>query len=430
MLYLYDDARARVFEPFILTRPVSELRAGIEIGRRRWEILSGRDAAGFISAPHLIDFEEGGAPSALPADATIPAGAIVANSRCVVSLDGPLKDGESVWRCDGQVCAVRLSRALEASLFADGSLTLEAIARPEGATNRGADLEGRWVNAIWDFIAQLSVQLADDIASVAPSLNALVQHGTTLGSHTVTVEQGASVEPYVIFDATAGPILVRSGATISAFTRLVGPCFIGAGSTVVGDRIANCAIGERCKVRGEISSSIILGFSNKGHTGFVGHSYLGRWVNLGAGTTTSNLKNTYGTVHLWTPDGLVDSGQQFLGTMFGDHVKTGIGTMLTTGTVLGAGSNVFGGKSHPKHVAPFSWGEGEPYASFQMAKFMDVAERMMQRRGVHLTDTSRSHLARAHERADARADAGVDAGADAAANTSSHTRTDAGSSKR
>jgi UDP-N-acetylglucosamine diphosphorylase / glucose-1-phosphate thymidylyltransferase / UDP-N-acetylgalactosamine diphosphorylase / glucosamine-1-phosphate N-acetyltransferase / galactosamine-1-phosphate N-acetyltransferase len=403
MLYLYDDARAREFEPFTLTRPVSELRAGVEITRHRWELISGRDASAFIGALHLADFEEAGAPPALSPDATIPAGAIIANSRCMVSLNELLEDGESVWRCDGQVCAVRLTRALAASQLSDGSLELEAIAPAQS----GSDVTGRWVNAIWDFVAQLSVQLADDIASVAPTMKALVQHGTTLGSHLVTVEQGASVEPYVIFDATAGPILVRSGATISAFTRLIGPCFIGAGSTIVGDRIANCSIGERCKVRGEISSTIVLGYSNKGHTGFVGHSYLGRWVNLGAGTTTSNLKNTYGTVHLWTPGGLVDSGQQFLGTMFGDHVKTGIGTMLTTGTVLGAGSNVFGGKSHPKLVAPFSWGEGEPYASFQMAKFMDVAERMMQRRGVHLTETSRNHLARAHARAHTRTDAGT-----------------------
>jgi UDP-N-acetylglucosamine diphosphorylase/glucosamine-1-phosphate N-acetyltransferase len=395
MLYLYDDARARAFEPFALTRPVSELRAGIAIIRQRWEIASGRDAEAFVGAAHLADFEERGAPPSLAGDATIPAGAILVNSRCVVALDELLKDHDSTWRCDGRVCAVRLTRAVAASDFADGSLTLEAVA----AGGDHAELRGRWISAIWDFIAQLSSQLAEDIVCVAPSVTALAQHGTTLGSHGVTVEQGASVEPYVIFDATAGPILVRSGATIAAFTRLVGPCFIGAGSTIVGDRISGCSIGERCKVRGEISSTIVLGYSNKGHTGFVGHSYLGRWVNLGAGTTTSNLKNTYGSVHLWTPDGLVDSGQQFLGTMFGDHVKTGIGTMLTTGTVLGAGANVFGGKSHPKLVAPFAWGEGEPYASFKMTKFMDVAERMMHRRGVDLTDTLRRHLTRAHARA-------------------------------
>ena len=395
MLYLYDDACARGFEPFALTRPVSELRAGVELVRHRWALVSGRDTAAFLGAAHLQDFEENGSPPSLASGAIIPAGAIVANSRCIVALNESLRDTDSAWRCDGRVGAVRLSQPLAASALADGSFKLESIA----ANGNGVSIRGRWVFAVWDFIAQLSVQLADDIVTVAPALRALSEHAATLGSHTVTVEQGASIEPYVIFDATAGPILVRSGATVAAFTRLVGPCFIGHDATIVGDRVSNCSVGEKCKVRGEISSTILLGHSNKGHTGFVGHSYLGRWVNLGAGTTTSNLKNTYGTVQLWTPDGLTDTGQQFLGTMFGDHVKTGIGTMLTTGTVLGAGANVFGRGSHAKFVAPFAWGDREPYASFQLAKFIDVAQRMMQRRGVPLGDALRRHLARVHARA-------------------------------
>ena len=105
-----------------------------------------------------------------------------------------------------------------------------------------------------------------------------------------------------MFDVTAGPILVRRGAIVQAFTRVVGPCAIGDGSVVAGDRIAASSIGERCKVHGELSVSIVMGYTNKSHDGFVGHSYLGRWVNLGAGTITSNLKNTYGPVQLWTPD--------------------------------------------------------------------------------------------------------------------------------
>lgn len=395
MLYLYDDACARGFEPFALTRPASELRAGVQLLRSRWETVSARDAAGFISSPHLVDFEENGAPPAVDSAAIIPAGAIVANSRCVVALNESLNDADSAWHCGGQVCAVRLARPLAASSLTDGTFDLANIASNGAATS----LRGRWVEAVWDFVAQLSVQLADDIAVVAQSVIALPEPGVVLGSHAVTVEPGVSVEPYVVFDAVAGPILVRSGATIAAFTRIVGPCFIGADTSVVGDRIANCSIGEKCKVRGEISSTIVLGHSNKGHTGFVGHSYVGRWVNLGAGTTTSNLKNTYGTVQMWTPDGIVDTHQQFLGTMFGDHVKTGIGSMLTTGTVLGAGANVYGSATHPKFVLPFAWGDGEPYASFQAEKFLDVAERMMKRRGVTLGDRLRRHLARAHSRA-------------------------------
>ena len=397
-LHLYDDIVARGFEPFALTRPVSELRAGAEIIRARWASAAGCAATSFIGAPHLIDFSEAGAPRAHPADGTLPAGAIIANSRFVVALAARLHADESAWSCDGAICAVRLARATELAELRelqDGALPLDGLMGDVNATR----IDGRWIAAPWDLIATLTAQVTEDIAALAIVASAMSDPGVTLGQHPVVVETGANVEPYVVFDATAGPIFVSSGATISAFTRIVGPCFIGTGTVIAGDRIANCSIGEKCKIRGEISSSIVLGHSNKGHTGFVGHSYLGRWVNLGAGTTTSNLKNTYGTVQMWTPTGVVDTAQQFLGTLFGDHVKTGIGTMLTTGTVLGAGANVYGAATHPKYVAPFAWGEGEPYSQFKPEKFLDVAVRVMQRRGVSLDDAQRRHLARAHARA-------------------------------
>jgi len=147
-----------------------------------------------------------------------------------------------------------------------------------------------------------------------------------------------------------------------------------------------------CKVRGEISGSLVLGHSNKGHTGFVGSSYIGKWVNLGAGTTTSNLKNTYGPVQMWTPSGMRDTGLQFLGSLIGDHAKTGIGLMLTTGAVIGAGANIFGAGGALKRVPPFAWGDGEPYARYGLEKFVEVAERMMARRHVELGDKARRQL--------------------------------------
>jgi hypothetical protein len=141
-----------------------------------------------------------------------------------------------------------------------------------------------------------------------------------------------------------------------------------------------------------MSNTIVTGHANKGHDGFVGHSILGRWVNLGAGTITSNLKNTYGTVQLWTPEGVRDTGLQFLGTLFGDHAKTGIGLTLTTGTVIGAGANVYGSRMPPKAVPPFAWGEAEQYADYRADKFLDVAERMMARRHVTLSEGMRRQL--------------------------------------
>jgi UDP-N-acetylglucosamine diphosphorylase/glucosamine-1-phosphate N-acetyltransferase len=171
---------------------------------------------------------------------------------------------------------------------------------------------------------------------------------------------------------------------------------VGRHSTILGDRIATCSIGDHCKVRGEMSNTVMVGHANKGHDGFVGHSYMGRWVNLGAGTITSNLKNTYGPVSLWTPRGMRDTGMQFLGTMFGDHAKTGIGTCLTTGSVLGAGANVYGAQTPPKAVPPFAWGSAPPYDVYRLDKFLEVAERVMARRHVTLSDRARQQLAASH----------------------------------
>ena len=143
--------------------------------------------------------------------------------------------------------------------------------------------------------------------------------------------------------------------------------------------------------------TVFLGHANKSHDGFVGHSYLGRWTNLGASTVTSNLKNTYGSVALWTPNGVRDTGMQFLGTMFGDHAKTAIATRLTTGTVIGAGANVFATTMVPKVVAPFSWGGDSSDASVYAAdKFVTVAERVMSRRHVALSERARRWLHAAH----------------------------------
>lgn len=396
-LYLYDDARARTFEPFALTRPVSELMAGAMIIRERWEFATGLTAAGFIGARHLAHFDEPDAPHAAREDGEIPAGSVIANSRFVAALGNDLRtatigsEGPVAYHSGDQVCAVTLADGVRVSDFADGSRDLETLA--PAARDGRRRITGRWLENVWDPIDQLPLQLTADIRDLASKLTfSPPANATVLGSSGVYCETGAHVEPYVVLDASAGPILVGRGSTISSFTRIVGPCYIGENTTVVGDAIRSCSIGETCKVRGEISNSIMLGHSNKGHTGFVGHSYLGRWVNLGAVTTTSNLKNTYGTVQLRTPEGLRDTGCQFLGTLFGDHVKTGIGTMLTTGSVLSAGANVYGGPVSSKFVPPFAWGDGEPYGTFDLEKFLQVAERMMARRDVELSESGKQQL--------------------------------------
>lgn len=387
-LFVYDDAKARTFEPFALTRPVSELRAGAEVIRARWESVTGLTSTGFLGAPHLQSFDEAGASSSA-GDCTMTAGSLVVNSRCVVTMGETIGENESTFTCDGAVCAVRLSSSIESTRFADGSLSLDSIS--DGA--RVTDLGGSWLDEVWDLVGNLDVQLMSDLPAMGRQLECVeLENATVMGKHGIFCEVGAVVEHFVVLDATAGPIVIRRGATISSFSRIVGPCYIGQDSTIVADAIRGCSIGDVCKVRGEMSGSVMLGYSNKGHTGFVGSSYLGRWVNLGSGTTTSNLKNTYGSVQLATKAGLRDTGLQFLGSLVGDHAKTGIGTMLTTGCVVGAGANIFGSAPSPKSIPPFAWGAADPYDRYDLTKFIEVAERMMARRHVSISDKTRAQL--------------------------------------
>lgn len=390
-LFLYDDARARRFEPFALTRPVSALRAGALLLRERWERALGARAAAFIGAAHLVDFEEPGAPEAAT---SIPAGAIVANARFAPMLDAPsdaTRDA-STWRGDGHVVAVRLAHAMDVDRFHDGTIALESLAGDDDA----AEIGGWWMNDVWHLLRDLAPMLCHDIPVLGAGLRVLRPgEAILLGPHPVYVHDGATVEPQACFDTHRGPVLISGGAVVQSFTRIVGPLFAGEGTVLTTDRISGSSIGPHCNVHGEMSATVLIGYANKGHAGFVGHSYVGSWANLGAGTVTSNLKNTYGPVSLWTPDGVRDTGMQFLGTLIGDHAKTGINLPLTTGTVVGAGANVFG-TMPPKVVDPFSWGEGVRVTTYQVDKFLTVAERVMARRDVTLSDKARRLLAAAH----------------------------------
>jgi UDP-N-acetylglucosamine diphosphorylase/glucosamine-1-phosphate N-acetyltransferase len=410
---LYDDKRARTFEPFASARPISEMVAGIMTVRDRWEaVLAPGEALQFSAGAGHVEFDE--VTARICATGQIPRGSIIVNSRAIPLLPNePSKMARraaacTMWRCGDRLAAVRVADPIDASALLDGSLSLEDVRAGTGSIG---DVKGWWVDEVWDYVRLLSDFLKSDLsqllarADIAESIEHLGPpgHATVLGSNPVVVlAAGASesptvIEPHVVFDTTSGPIVIAAGAHVHAFTRINGPCYIGRKANVMGGDISGCSIGDVCKVRGELSNTVFAGYANKGHDGFVGHSYVGRWVNMGAGTITSNLKNTYGTVSLWTPSGVRDTGMQFLGTLFGDHVKTGIGLRLTTGTVLGTGANVYGNMP-PKVVAPFSWGDSSPYSLYQSDKFLETAARMMSRRHIELSERARRHLVGVHAR--------------------------------
>ena len=392
-IYLYDDQRARGFEPFALTRPVAELRAGALLVRERWARALGGEVAGVLTAPHLASFvEPGSAPVLGPT--TLPAGSWIVNARFAPSL-APAPAGD-VLEAGGRIVGVRVDRPTNSDV-GEGEASLEVFGL-HGTAAR-TPIDGWWMNDVWDYVRHLVPMLEADIPLIGRDIQSGAPKGAiVVGTQPVFVERGAVVEPSVCFDTTEGPILLRKGSHVHAFTRLVGPLYVGEHTLLTSDRIEASSIGDTCKVHGEISNSIFLGHSNKAHEGFIGHSVVGRWVNIGASTITSNLKNTYGDVHLWTPEGTRDTGMQFLGTMFGDHVKTGIGLCLSTGCVLGAGANVFGSTMPPKVVAPFSWGEAGAFKPYHIDKFLETAERMMARREVVLAEGARAQLQAAFER--------------------------------
>jgi UDP-N-acetylglucosamine diphosphorylase / glucose-1-phosphate thymidylyltransferase / UDP-N-acetylgalactosamine diphosphorylase / glucosamine-1-phosphate N-acetyltransferase / galactosamine-1-phosphate N-acetyltransferase len=203
----------------------------------------------------------------------------------------------------------------------------------------------------------------------------------------IFIGEGSKIKPGVVLDAEKGPIVIGRNVTVFPNAVIEGPVFIGDGTMIkIGAKIyEDTSIGEVCKVGGEVEASIIHGYSNKQHDGFLGHSYLGLWVNLGADTNNSDLKNNYSTVRVTINGKSIDSGSQFAGLTMGDHSKSGINTMFNTGTVVGVGCNVYGGNFPPKYIPSFCWGGSEELVVYDLDKCLDVARKVMARRKIQMS---------------------------------------------
>ncbi|MGC8594685.1 MAG: GlmU family protein [Candidatus Kryptoniota bacterium] len=208
-----------------------------------------------------------------------------------------------------------------------------------------------------------------------------------LGSENILIDEGAVVKPGAVLDAEDGPIYISKNARVLPNAIIVGPTFIGENSIIkAGAKIyENTSIGPTCKVGGEVEESIIHSFSNKQHEGFLGHAYLGSWVNIGADSNNSDLKNDYGNVKVYVDGEYVDTGSQFVGLTMGDHSKCGINSMFNTGTVVGVCCNIFGAGLPPKFVPSFSWGGADGFETYRIEKAIEVARRVMLRRKINLS---------------------------------------------
>lgn len=207
--------------------------------------------------------------------------------------------------------------------------------------------------------------------------------------HDIFIGERAVVQPGCVLDASAGPIIIAAGAQVK-FSQIQGPVFIGVNCIVDGARLRpGTSLGPHCKVGGEVSATIFQSRVNKAHEGFVGHTWAGRWVNFGALATTSNLKNTYGKIRYQRDaDTLIETGAQFLGSLIGDHTKIGIGQLLSTGSNLGVGCNIFGGGVAPKYIPSFSWGGMEGWQEHELECCLKTVHTTLARRNARLRPSS------------------------------------------
>ena len=249
------------------------------------------------------------------------------------------------------------------------------------------------INYLWDAIRVNKNQICHDSTHFL-NMRSGKLHSSALmiNNDNIFIADNAEVCAGCVLDATEGPIIIDEGAVVRIGSLIEGPVYIGKNSKInLGSKIKEgTSIGPVCKIGGEVETSIFQGYSNKQHDGFVGHSYVGEWVNLGANTNTSDLKNNYNNIRITIGDGeTIETEGNLLGSIIGDYVKTGISTMLNTGTYIGIGSVVFGSGFQRKNIKQFSWGDSD---KIDFNKFIDTATKVKQRRNLYISDSEKNFL--------------------------------------
>lgn len=382
-LYLLEpDRPGPAWAPFAVAGPLADLRVGAWTIAERWaRALGGTRAQGTL-AVHA-------AGPALPGSTpVVSAGTVV----------GP------AWVADATFAPKLPMRATGAArrLLHEGRTVawrLDPGERWQGPHDRGDGVvvDGLPLAGAWDLVTALEQLLfGDTLADLDRGSDPIPAGVIVLGNAGAAALHGAEVEPGAVLDVRKGAVILERGVVVRSGSRLEGPIWLRSGTAVHGGVLRHVSAGPDCRLHGEISTTVFTGHANKSHDGFVGHSVVGAWVNLGAGTITSNLKNTYGPVRLEPAGTRIDTGRTMLGALIGDHAKTAIGTLLPTGAIVGAGANLFGGPRAAKYTASFAWGDtGEAITA---AQFVEVARRVLPRRSVAVDAGVEAALAAMHAR--------------------------------
>lgn len=426
-LCLFEDNRVSSLRPLVETRAVYDLRLGFRTILETTQEAIEHEGLFLHARPHIRDAVQQAHESAVPSKVPDDADILFVNGRLAAEAGSTLSHLQDAPRENGPRAYVQNENVIAAWLPNTGNhvpnnLLSQARLTPSsfGDLPTTAIDDATLIEYPWDLLDTLRPFLARDIGSYVqevsppPSLaqrSEVTVHESvrSVNPDRIQLGDGASVQAGAILNAQDGPIYVGPNAEIQERAVLRGPCAIGRETTVkIGANLEGLATGPVCKVGGEIHDAIIHGYSNKGHSGFLGHSYVGAWCNLGADTNTSNLKNDYGDVRAYSPSTqrLLNTGRQFVGLFMGDHAKCGINTMFNTGTVVGTSCNIFGGGFQPQYIPPFSWGgPSRGFTTYRLEKALAVAERVMARRDYQFTDVDRTLLTRLFDETESERDA-------------------------
>jgi UDP-N-acetylglucosamine diphosphorylase/glucosamine-1-phosphate N-acetyltransferase len=379
---LFDEARVRQqLLPFTFTRPVCEIRAGIFTIREKWEHDLKQPVSvktqDYLSTKFPMNFSK-------KEDTIWINGCILPNAGLVKTIKS-LKKGENLAE-NGRIIAVN-----------SGKDSFESV-NLKNKTRKYAGEKIISTQHNWDIFSLNGIALEKDFERITKGRkSATVSKTNTLLGKRIFIEKGVKME-CAILNSTTGPIYIGKGAEVMEGSVIRGPFALGEGSVVkAGAKIYGpTTIGPHSKVGGEISNSVIFGYSNKAHDGFMGNSVIGEWCNLGADTNTSNLKNNYSLVSVYdySSGKIVSTGLTFCGLMMGDHSKCGINTMFNTGTVVGVSANIFGSDFPPKFIPSFSWGGASGFAVYELAQALETASRMYERRHKQFDKTEKEILAK------------------------------------
>jgi len=387
---VFEDESIETFEPLTLTRPVFSLKMGMESLCTRYSRVLDLPLGSAFTREYLAESTE--ASMGVPVNPTVSdlqGDWLFLNGRISDPTEIRLEGPDEVGISRGSVVYARVcSETIRESGCSDMSSFLDFLKKK----CKQEETEVPMLGSIWELMLESPDMISRDFNDFdRTGIHGKISEGSyVVGEESdIYVAPTAVVDPLVVLDASEGPIYIDEDVRVFPHTRVEGPSYIGRGTQLVGGKIREgCSIGPVCRVGGEVEESIFHGHSNKYHDGFIGHSYVGEWVNLGALTTNSDLKNDYTDVKIYVNGSPTDTGSTKVGSFIGDHVKTGIGSLLNTGTMIGVMSILMpSGEVFPKDIPSFCiLHRNKVRRGLGLEKLVETASKVMGRRGVEMRE--------------------------------------------